>query len=236
MALVAYIAGCRGTLQNEARAYRYPPKYKIDGNFDDWKSYQTAQIANGFPWDKLVITPPYDGIMLKEFYYDSDDNYLYLFFKFKPTLQERYDKTHSSGALGYLYIDSDMDTNTGCTDFDTGGTSPIPGIVSGTSTIPGAEFQIYFPIGIYMNSAASGCYVAYEIKRWDSTAKSFAQTVRIADSREGGTLIAHGKDGVEVALLLTDFKLAKGSQISLAFWGNLFVPEEYVKRTTIQLK
>jgi hypothetical protein len=179
----------------------------------------------------------FEGIHMKEFYYDNDDKFFYLFFKFRPNIQERYDKHHSTGALGYLYIDTDANTNTGCSGFDS---SPIPGMaadkyLSGTATIPGSEIQIYFPIGFYWNDVTSGCYVSYTMKRWDAAAKSFVQIVRTEDSRKDASLIAHGKDGVEVAIPLADLGLAKGSEFAFTFCGDL-VPWEQVKRTSFRLR
>jgi hypothetical protein len=222
--LFGCIVGCSTDRHYGLGATLPPTKYKIDGSFDDWKTYETAKTDTGIDWSNVVITG-YEGIHLKEFYYDNDNNYFYLFFKFKPTVQERWDKNHSSGDLGYLYIDTDANTNTGCSNVD----------ADGTSTIPGAEIQIYFPIGFYMNEAGSGCYVACETKRWDAAIKSFAQTVRTEDSRENAPLIEHGKDGVEVAIPLADLGLVKGNEFAFTFWGDL-VSKEYVKRTTFRLK
>ena len=225
---------CSKEQQNGLSASFPPLKYKIDGNFEDWKTYETIKTDTGIDWSKAVVTG-YDGIHFTEFYEDSDSNYLYLFFKFKPSIQEKYEKKHSSGALGYLYIDTDANTNTGCTYFDTAGIPQSDTFRAGTSTISGSEIQIYFPIGFYINTETDGCYISFEIKRWNTITNTFSQTVRIADSRDSNALIAHGKDGVEAALLLSDLQPIKGNKITLAFWGDL-VTREFVKRTTIQLR
>lgn len=222
--LLVWVVGCSPQGHNGLGTSLPPTKYKIDGLFDDWKTHETINTDTGIDWSKVVMTGYYNGIHFRDFYEDSDSNYLYLFFKFKPSIQERYDRTHSGGALGYLYIDTDANTNTGCTDLDAEG-----------GTVSGSEIQIYFPIGIYMNLETNGCDVSYEIERWNSASKNFDETVRTADSRDSEGLIAHGEDGVEAALPLADLQVTGGSHISLAFWGDL-VPKKYIKRTTIQLR
>jgi hypothetical protein len=234
-----FMAGCHSEPQNEANAPFLPLKYKIDGNFEGWKSYETIQIDTGIDWSKVVVTPKYDGIQFHQYYEDNDSNYLYLFFKFKPSIQERYDKTPEGGdldlGLGTLYIDTDANTNTGCTDLDTGGVPQSDHFRSGTGTIPGSEIQISLLFGIYADPETNLCYLSYEMKRWDPAAKSFDQTVRTADSREERALIAHGADGVEVALLLSDLRVTQGSKIALAYWDG-WTPKEYIQRTTIRFR
>jgi len=228
--LVIGTISCSTDHQKGSSASLPPTKYKIDGSFEDWKTYKTLRTDIGIDWPKVVVTPKYDGVQFHQFYEDNDSNYLYLFFKFKPSIQERYNNTPVGGDLdldlGCLYIDTDANTNTGCTEFDA---------KAGMGTIPGSEIQISFPTGIYADTATNGYYISYEIKRWNSATKSFDQAMRAADSRDSASLIASGEDGVEVALLLSDLQVAEGNQISLAFWGGL-TPKENVKRTTIELR
>ncbi len=203
-----------------------PPKCKIDGVFGDWKGYQTGWNETGLDWSKVKMTPAFDGIDLKEFYYNNDETYLYLFIKCKPTVQERYDKTRRTGDLGYLYIDSDMNTNTGATDRD----------ADGSSSILGTEIQIYLPTGFSITGGTlSGCHLSYDMKRWDASSKLFDQQIRKAESKDANPLVAHGKDGVEIALLLSDLQVRKGSKFSFACWESMAL-RDYVNRTTIQIK
>jgi len=202
-----------------------PPKCKIDGVFEDWSAYQVAWSETGFDWSKAKMTPAFDGIDLKEFYYDNDETYLYLFIKCKPTLQERYDETHRTAMLGYLYIDSDMNTNTGAADRD----------ADGAWTVSGAEIQIYLPTGF---SSAEGkksdCLLIYDMKRWDVSSKLFDQRIRKAESSDSDPLVAHGKDGVEMALLLSDLGVQKGGKFSLACWESRALRN--INKTSIQIK
>jgi hypothetical protein len=212
-----------------ANAATPPPKYKIDGNVEGWKGYQTGWEETGLDWSKVQMTPAFDDFDLKQLYYDNDETYLYLFLKFKPTVQERYDKKRTSGAFGYLYIDSDLNTNTGSTNID----------ADGSSTIPGADIQIWLPVGVYSRYSAegtrSGCSVSYDIRRWDPVSKLFQQEIRKAESTEANSLVAHGKDGVEIAILLSDLQLRKGSKFSLYGW-EMAAPRDYINQTTIEIR
>jgi hypothetical protein len=204
-----------------------PPTRKIDGVFADWKSYQTAWNETGLDGSKVKTTPAVDEIDLKECYYDNDETYLYLFIKCKPTVQERYDKTHSSGALGYIYIDEDMNPTTGASDRD----------ADGQSTISGAEIQIYLPTGFSIrNGTLSGCHLIYDMKRWNAASRLFDKNIRKANSKDPKPLVAHGGDGVEIALLLSDLGVRKGSKFTLVCWGGMALFRDDANRTTIKIR
>lgn len=217
-----------------------PTKYKIDGNFNDWKNFKTMDTST-IDWSTFTTTfTNIDEILLKKIYYDYDNNYLYLFFKFAPSIQEVYDKQHKLLSYGGpLYIDTDANTNTGCTDWDTQNIPPPPDVPpnewhAGNSTIPGAEIQVSFGSGWWADSSGSGCTVYYEIERWDAATKTFANhTVRKEESSDASPLIAHGKDGVEAALLLSDLQLSPTNKFALTFWIPL-VPNEFANREVIQ--
>jgi len=222
--LITHSANCQSTPRSGLDGGRQRPKYKIDGIGADWNTNQVAWAETGLDWSKADVQPEFDGIDIKAVYWDNDDAYLYLFLKCKPSVQERYDKTHRTGALGYLYIDTDLDSDTGAGDEDS----------DGQSTVRGAEVQIYLPTGFSL-SADKDALVMYEMKRWDSKSKLFSQDVRTENSRSTSSLIAHGKDGVEIALLLSDLKVAKKQKFNLACWESS-APRVYINRTVIEIK
>jgi hypothetical protein len=137
-ALIICAASCRSRPATRAQVVRYPVKYKIDGNFEDWKTYGIGQTAKELDWNSMVITPPHEGFIIKEFYFDNDDKYLYLFFKCKPTIAELYAKTGKTYSLDDIYIDSDLNPRTGCGDRDS----------LGYSVLPGADTKIEIPTHI----------------------------------------------------------------------------------------
>jgi len=132
--------------------------------------------------------------------------------------------------LGSLYIDSDMDTNTGSGMRDSSGGSPVQG----------ADFLIDLPVGLYASYSAehgseSGCYVEYDIKLWDPALKDFSRRIRRESSRSEFPLIAHGKEGVEIAFPLADLQKHKGDKFTFACWEDSS-PREYISTTTIEIK
>jgi hypothetical protein len=78
-------------------------------------------------------------------------------------------------------------------------------------------------------------YVYYEIKHWDSTKSQFSKEIRTEDSRNGSPLIAHGKDGVEMAILLDDLHLTKGSKFLITY-NEFLVPSVCVNWSLIEIK
>ncbi|MBI3849020.1 MAG: hypothetical protein HY298_01835 [Verrucomicrobia bacterium] len=221
-----WLCGCAPSV---GPTYSITPKYKIDGDFLDWKTFETSWTETGLDWSKINVDPPFDGFDLKELHYDNDGAYLYLFVKCKPSVQERYDKRHSAGSLGSIYIDSDSDTNTGATGRD----------ASGMATVPGADIEIPLLVGIYMSTGGcrkdqSGCYVSYEVKLWDSAKNSFSSGTHEASSRSEVPLIAHGTDGVELAIPLADLNKARGDSFDLICWET--GPRDYASKVTVRLK
>jgi len=199
-------------------------KYKMDGSFDEWVDYKIGWKETGAEG----VRQPED-VDIKEFFYHNDDTYLYLFFKCRPTIQERYSKGAGSGIFSYLYVDSDSDKSTGASKNDD----------AGNAAMLGADIRIWVPIGVYSTSKAEegtqkGCSVSYEMKRWNSATRDFTLDVRQEDSHRG-SLIGHGKDGVEMAFLLSDLKKRKGDQFDFICleWANN--KPEFANRIRIKL-
>lgn len=214
--VIAFSAGCDSSRESGEASFNHRLKYKIDGDFDDWKTFRTVQTSKGYPWDAVVITPPYESFIIREFYCDNDDKYLYLFFKCKPTIDEILKKKHSLENLEDIYIKSSTDKNGHCSKRDS----------LGNSTLPGANIQIQLPAGwAYDSSSAQSTlgdlYVQYRLALWNSVTKCFDRDVLIEDSRSSFPLIAHGKDGVEMAIPLKDLHLVKGSNFAIAYWEHL---------------
>jgi hypothetical protein len=201
-------------------------QFKIDGSIDDWTGYTLAWPETGSTGRGNAG----DGIDVKEFYYCNDDTYLYLFLRCNPTLQERYEKIGASGMLAWLYIDSDSNPATGASQKDE----------SGNSAMLGTDIRISVPIGIYTKmdpgQVIKGCNVLYRIENWDGNSKDFSASAFNQDSKESGSLIAHGKDGVEIALPLSVLRKRKGDRFDLICVEAANDRPEFANRTTIKLK
>jgi hypothetical protein len=138
---------------------------------------------------------------------------LYLFFKCIPSILERYKKYGFSGIFAYLYIDSDSNKSTGATKIDH----------SGNSAMLGTDFRIWVPIGVGASVLqSSGCYISYEMHKWNSSSKDFSIQIRKEFSHRPNSLIAHGDDGIEIALLLSDIKMSQGQKFDFICleWAN----------------
>ncbi|MBW7991093.1 MAG: hypothetical protein FVQ84_13905 [Planctomycetes bacterium] len=175
---------------------------KLDGLFQDWHNYKVGWPETG----KEGVYSEHD-IDIKEFYYMTDNNYLYLFFKCTPSILERYQKYSFSGTFAWLYIDSDSNK-------DTGATKIIRWGGSGNSAMLGTEYRISVPIGVYISSVlqSSGCHIEYHMHKWDSSSKDFSIQIRKESSYHPNSLIAHGDDGIEIALLLSDIQMSQGQK------------------------
>ena len=204
--LLACAAGC-GKAPEEAKAVPAPVlKYSIDGSFDDWQEFKTAWTETG----KEGFGTFGGDIDIKQFHYCNDDQYLYLFLECNPTVQELFEETGAGGIVAYLYLDSDSDESTGATKPD----------LSGNSAMLGSDIQIWIPIGVYVQYSATeevetGCYVSYTLQRWSPQSEGFDTEVREESSRSMNSLIMHGKDGIEIAIPLSDLGKAKGDKCDL---------------------
>ena len=181
-----------------------PPK--IDGLFDDWKEFHTGWEETG----GVGVGPSGFDVDLKQFYYSNDEKWLYLFFKSQPSLEERYRKNKYSGMVGELYFDTDRSSATGGTILRDVGS---PAIRSGA--IRGIDVSCWVPIGVGFRSFPDGRSerfygVSYHLRVWDARQQKFAIERTISESGERHSLIAHGKDGFELAIPLADLQIRSG--------------------------
>ena len=187
---------------------------KLDGLFRDWQNYKVGWPETG----KEGVSSEHD-IDVKEFYYITDNNYLYLFFKCIPSILERYQKHSFSGNFAYLYIDSDSNKGTGASKIDH----------SCNSAMLGTDYRIWVPL-------TSPCGVWYDIHKWDSSSKDFSIQIRRELSSRSNSLIAHGDDGVEIALLLSDIQMSQGHKFDFICleWANN--ESKYANRIQIKIE
>jgi hypothetical protein len=182
---------------------------KLDGLFQDWQNYKVGWPETGKEGGSFE-----HNIDIKEFYYKTDNNYLYLFFKCVPSILERYQKYGFSGIFAYLYIDSDSNKGTGATKIDH----------SGNSAMLGTEYRIWVPIWVSGTAEHGGrCGISYEMHKWDSSSKDFSIQIRKENPfLRPNSLIAHGDDGIEIALFLSDIKTSQGQKFDFICleWAN----------------
>lgn len=208
-------------------------KYRIDGSFDGWTNCKVAETAKNLDWDAFQFHSEYpdiDSEKIKRFFYDNDDNYLYIFFKLDRTLDQIYGKRYVGFDFGELFFDIDMNTNTGC------GASER----SGVGALIGSELRIQIFGGFYAKNDSggkfSGRYVYYDEASWDSLAQQFDKNVNHQDSIDAShRLIACGKDGMALAIPIDSFNNAKNGQFNMAYCP-VWMPKDRVNWNLVDLK
>jgi hypothetical protein len=159
--------------------------FKLDGDFEDWGEIEPLWDEGGAEGHGALET----NIDIKQVYLKNDDQYLYVFMKISPTLVERFQTEESTGIVGDLYFDTDNDPSTGGTYI----------LMWDTEKYKGYEVRVWIPLGYQTWSGETTKYVGYEFYMAKGESFSGLGTYRQDTTREG-SLIAHGPDGIEMAL------------------------------------
>lgn len=172
----------------------------LDGKADGWEGvppvWEEAGAAGQGPFES--------GIDIKQVYLVNDAHHLYVFFRTTPSLRARYEKSPESGELCDLYFDTDNDAGTGCKDVD--------GFDFGK--INGYELKAWIPVGIYTGTDGAEPFVTYDLLGADENGNfALSASVESQSSREPDALIAHGDDGVEMAIPLERLGVDVGATI-----------------------
>ena len=192
-------------------------KFKIDGIKTDWISPPLLKEIGGTSRGSFS-----DGIDATQLYVSNDAQYLYLFIGTSPSFGARFKKNKSSGNFCVVYIDSDNNQSTGC--------SNVIGFRYGK--INGYEYKVNMPIGIYFNQDGTGTFATYSLTGVQDDGKfSALEVIQEKSSHEDKDFIAHGKDGVECKIPLASLGVKSGSTIKLLIAENIhiFKKEGYSK-------
>jgi hypothetical protein len=194
-------------------------KFQLDGSFDDWKEYKsgwTGGITNR-PF-KVIAGGPMDtegAVDITECDYCNDQKYLYIFLKFKPSLDQRRKGPHPTGWVGNLYLGNQKEK-----------------LLTVNEEIARAEFQVAIPYGFHSGTFdgkdSEGSQVSYKINKRDVSDKQFSIRKREETSRDEEGLIGHGKDGVELAIQLSDLRKKSADRLVLTcIDGGFPMPHEH---------
>jgi hypothetical protein len=194
-------------------------KFQLDGSFDDWKEYKsgwTGGITNS-PFKVIAGGPmdPEGAVDITECDYCTDQKYLYIFLKFKPSLEQRYKGPHPTGWVANLYLGTQKNK-----------------LVTGTE-VAEADFQVSIPYGSYSSKfdgkGSGGSCVSYRIRKRDVNATEFSTEIREETSIDEEGLIGHGKDGVELAIRLSDLRKKSGERLVLTcIDGGIPLPHKHM--------
>lgn len=196
-ALLVGVCGCR---KPGAPA---PPstKVKIDGVASEWGDAEPLWVESG-----LQGRGDFDGLDIKQAYFCSDAEYLYAFFCATPTVQERFNERPQSGGFCDLYFDTDNDSATGCSD--------VIGFKYGK--ISGYEIKLSVQLGqgLDLGSRQPFPFVVYTVQTFNGSGQSPPDGAQFTqDSHQEGALIAHGQDGIELAVPLKELGLRGGISV-----------------------
>jgi hypothetical protein len=197
------LPGCGGHPSGQAGSSGAPAtSIKLDGSIDKWHSRTPA-------WDGGLAAAdqtPFDVHIMKVYFY-NDSHYFYAFIQCSPTIQERSKVSQMSGVVGQIFVDGDDNPDTGCPTM--GGDDP---------KYRGYKIRVWLPIGIYVGMSGSGTFVSYDLYRFsgDHLDDNNGFNAEIAGSNQNsnvsGSLIADGKDGVEMAIPMEMLGLKPGGK------------------------
>ncbi len=181
----AAVKSIDAAVETEAAANTY--LFKLDGNFEDWGEIEPLWDEGGAEGRGTRET----NIDIKQVYFKNDDQYLYVFMKCSPTLEERFKVDDSGGIVGDLYLDTDNDPLTGGTYI----------LMWDSEKYKGYEVRVWIPLGYETWSGEKTMYVGYEL--YMAEAETFSGLGTFSqNTTKKGSLIAHGPDGIEMAFPL----------------------------------
>jgi hypothetical protein len=211
------------SLQNEldsAKAGKSLPRtrFVIDGLVTDWKDFKTAWSSKrreGFREEGQVFN-------VTACYYCNDNDYLYFFLRFAPSVKELFAKLNSDGQfrsignVGFFYFcgnESGVSSDSVDTTerFVTSSADRVISVMAGTHTSMGK----------------TAAMVAYQVSIWNSLARDFGAALRAQLSTSEPSLINYGTDGVEMAIPLSDIRKSKGDRCDFIFDGPSSSPRQH---------
>ncbi|MDA1050410.1 MAG: hypothetical protein O3C40_08000 [Planctomycetota bacterium] len=192
----------------------------LDGEANEWLGtppvWEEAGAAGPGPFES--------DIDIKQVYMVNDKEHLYVCLRTNPSLQARYARAPGGGELCDLYFDTDNDAQTGCKDVD--------GFDFGQ--INGYEMKAWIPVGVYSGTDGDGPFVTYALLRADKNGDfTLSAPVESQSSQDPGALIAHGEDGVEMAIPLEVLGVDAGATVRLLLKeaADPFAKERYSEGT-----
>jgi hypothetical protein len=162
----------------------------LDGSIKDWSGIEPIWNEGGAEGRGAFE----HYVDIKQVYFKNDDRYLYVFMRCTPTVVERYKIHPYSGDIGDLYFDIDDDPATGSGKV-------LDSDVFKGEKYRGYEVKVWIPIGVFSSSGRSIPYTSYEVRLLENE-KFSVQGIYMQKSFDEDDLIAHGPDGIELALPL----------------------------------
>jgi len=204
-----------------------PGTITIDGEGADWP--ETGEIEVGKP----STDGPFADFarildeerLWRETAFAHDGENLYIMITLAEGVAERYRRTHSTGALGYLKIDTDGDPDTGFKE-------------TGPAITVGCDCSIWLPLGFHMKmtKGTSGDLkpagtvtplVEYEVQRISAAEPHESTTTIEKSSNEDPGFINFAGKTVEMTVPLEKMGIAPPSTITCCIDSMGFTPETF---------
>ncbi|MEW6354766.1 MAG: hypothetical protein AB1696_00430 [Planctomycetota bacterium] len=179
-------------------------KMALDGDAKDWTGlkplWEEAGAKGGGMWKQTID--------FKQVYVAHDGKRLWILACSSPSPDEQY-RTHERSGLFELYFDMDANRDTG---YQAAGPFDI-------AAARGAELAVGMAARPKGGSYQDGCRIIMALHGLNSRGKfgSDAQASPRQDSDEAGSWIAHGPDGVEMAIPLKDLNVKDGQPFRILF-------------------
>ncbi len=164
--------------------------FTLDGSIKDWIGQEPLWRETGVEGRG----PFEESINIKQVFFKNDDKFLFVFMQLSPTIEERFKISGSGDIVGYLYLDTDNDPETGSSEV-----VKYAGFTE--DKYRGYDVKVFLPVGVMSSSKGKTPCVAYEIRSLDNAEFSHMSDFT-QNSFSSQALIAHGKDGIEFALPL----------------------------------
>jgi len=165
--------------------------FTLDGSMTDWIGQEPLWRETGVEGRG----PFEESIDIKQVFFKNDDKFLFVFMQLSPTIEERFKISGSGDIVGYLYLDTDNDPETGSSEV-----VKYAGFTE--DKYRGYDVKVFLPVGVMSSSKGEKTpHVGYEIRSLDNTEFSAMSEFK-QNSFSSQALIAHGKDGIEFALPL----------------------------------
>lgn len=173
----------------------------LDGKADDW-------VGTSPLWQEVGLPGRPGGshdLDIGRVWLDSDAESLLLFIETRPSVAERFAEHGFSGWLGDLLLDLDLDPSTG---------APAEG-GDESEAFQGYELRARINLVQMSRSGESTPEVSYDVVRAEDGTFPASGAVASARSFSSGDPIAHGPEGIELAVPLAPLGITAPHQVRL---------------------
>lgn len=218
--VLTFSPGCRRDQQStQHRSASLPAWLSLDGSLADWKGVTPIVQEVGLPG-----RGSFNGINVTRLFLKTDSRNLYLFACCEPSVASRFQEANTTCGLFDMFLDTDGRADTGTPNTKR----------SWNDGLPGSDCKIVVGSGIIVDllsrkSKPNATAWVLRCQNGVFPGKPAWET----DSDDATAYIAHGPDGVEVAIPLDALGLKPGATVyALVVEGSHFSDEQALNEIT----